>query len=62
MGVQNDHLEQLITSLKPVVDDLDAVMGNWDGDFDGAEQEASDLAAEIIEKINEVLSLIRELG
>ena len=61
-GVSDTHLLDLITATIPVMEDLRAIMGNWNGDEPGFEEEQAYLASEIFEKLAKLAPMIKQLN
>lgn len=61
-SVSDKHFYNFVDAAIPVLEDLQSISGNWNGDADGKEQEQAQLAIEIFEHLTAVAPLIERLN
>ncbi len=60
--VSDKHLYALLDAGIPVLEDLLAIMGNWNGKDRGKDEEQSNLAVKAFESLQNAIDTIKELN
>lgn len=52
----------MLKSLQEIKDEMEVIRGEWNGDESGRQEDQANIAEEIVEKINEIDELLKELN